>query len=207
MKTDLHQKSDHLSIVTKLCLRTFFMQLTTHWLWKKINTEALNTHLRIHLFIDHSLDDKTAINDRVAEITHVLQEIIKKFTSWAKSLNWAWDFWNQICLKVVMKSRWLWVIWKSQSTLKAWNDYLKYNDYKNKIIKETKRLHFKLQMHELSNKLKSIWCFAKWVRIESQLLKKLSQFSSLKNNDFNHIANSFEEKTEMLWKKFFSSLS
>ncbi len=62
-------------------------------------------------------------------------------------------------------------------------------------------------MHELSNELKLIWRFAKWVRIESQLLKKLSQFSSLKSNDFNHIADSFEEKTEMLRKKFFSLLS
>ncbi len=103
-----------------------------------------------------------------------------------------------------MKSWWLWIVWKSQSTLKAWNDYLRYNDHKNKIIKETKRLHFRSQMHELSNELKSIWCFAKWVRIKSQLLKKLSQFLSLKSNDFNHIANSFKEKTEMLWKKFFS---
>ena len=61
-------------------------------------------------------------------------------------------------------------------------------------------------MHELSSELKLIWCFAKWVRIKSQLLKKLSQFSSLKSNNFNHIANSFEEKTKMLQKKFFSSL-
>ncbi len=81
MRTDLHQKSDHLSIITKLCLCTSFMQLTTRWLWKKINTEALNTHLRIHLLIDCFLNDKTAINDRVAEITHVLQKVIKKFTS------------------------------------------------------------------------------------------------------------------------------
>ncbi len=94
-----------------------------------------------------------------------------------------------------------------QSTLEAWNDYLKYNDHKNKIIKEAKRSHFKLQMHELSNELKSIWCFAKWVRIESQLLKKLSQFSSLKSDDFDHIADLFEEKTEILQKKFFSSSS
>ncbi len=86
MKINLHQKFDHLLIVTKLCLRTFFMQLTTHWLWKKMNTEALNTHLRIHLLIDCFLDNKTVINDRVAEITHMLQEIIKKFTSWTKSL-------------------------------------------------------------------------------------------------------------------------
>ena len=72
--------------------------------------------------------------------------------------------------------------------------------------KETKHSHFKLQMHKLSNELKSIWCFAKWVRIKSQLLKKLLQFSSLKSNNFNHIADSFKEKTKMLWKKFFSSL-
>ena len=81
MRTDLHQKSDHFSIVTKLCLHTSFVQLTTHRLWKKMNTEALNAHLRIHLFVDHFLNDKTAIDDRVAEITHVLQEIIEKFTS------------------------------------------------------------------------------------------------------------------------------
>ncbi len=105
------------------------------------------------------------------------------------------------------KSWWLWVVWKLQSTLETWNDYLRYNDHKNKIIKETKRSHFKSQMHELSNELKSIWCFAKWIRIESQLLKKLSQFSSLKSNNFDHITDSFKEKTEMLWKKFFSSSS
>ncbi len=106
-----------------------------------------------------------------------------------------------------MKSRWLWVVWKSQSTLKTWNDYLKYNNHKNKIIKEIKRSHFRSQMHELSNELKSIWRFAKWVRIESQLFKKLSQFSSLKSNDFDHITDSFKEKTKMLQKKFFSSSS
>ena len=207
MRINLHQKFDHFSIVTKLCLRTFFVQLTTRWLWKKMNTEALNTHLRIHLLVDHFLDNNTAIDDKVAEITHALQEIIKKFTSWAKSLIWARDFWNQICLKVVTKSWWLWIVWKLQSTLKTWNDYLRYNNHKNKIIKETKCLYFKSQMHELSNELKLIWCFAKWIRIKSQLLKKLSQFLSLKNDDFDHIANSFKEKTEMLWKKFFSSLS
>ncbi len=87
MRTNLHQKSDHLSIVTKLCLHTSFMQLTTCQLWKKMNTEALNAHLRIHLLINHFLNDKTIINDRVAEITHALQEIIEKSTSWAKLLN------------------------------------------------------------------------------------------------------------------------
>jgi len=81
MRTDLHQESDYLLIVTKLCLCTSFMQLTTRWLRKKMNTEALNAHLRIHLFIDYFLDDKTVIDNRVAKITYMLQEIIKKFTS------------------------------------------------------------------------------------------------------------------------------
>ncbi len=81
MRINLHKKSDHLSIVMKLCLHTFFMQLMTCRLWKKMNTEALNTHLRIHLFVDHFLDDKTAIDDKVAEITYMLQKIIKKSIS------------------------------------------------------------------------------------------------------------------------------
>jgi len=46
-----------------------------------MNTEALNTYLKIHLFIDHFLNDKTAIDDKVVKITHVLQEVIEKFTS------------------------------------------------------------------------------------------------------------------------------
>ncbi len=81
-----------------------------------------------------------------------------------------------------------------QNTLKAWNEYLKHNDHKNKIIRQTKYTHFRLQMHKLSDTLKSIWCFAKWVKFKSQLSKKLSQFSSLKWNDTNHMITTFEEK-------------
>ncbi len=81
MQINLHQKSDYFSIITKLCLCTSFVQLMTHWLWKKMNTEALNAHLKIHFLIDHSFNDKTAIDDRVVEITYVLQEIIEKSTS------------------------------------------------------------------------------------------------------------------------------
>ncbi len=106
-----------------------------------------------------------------------------------------------------MKSRWLQIIWKTQDTLKTWNEYLKHNDHKNKIIRQTKCAHFRSQMHELSDTLKSIWCFAKWVRIESQLSKKLSQFSSLKWSDTDHMITTFEEKIEMLQEKFFSSFS
>ncbi len=106
-----------------------------------------------------------------------------------------------------MKSRWLWIIWKTQDTLEAWNEYLKYNDHKNKIIRQTKCIHFRSQMHELSDALKSIWCFAKWARIESQLFKKLSQFSSLKQDDTNYMTITFEEKIEMLQEKFFPSFS
>ncbi len=62
-------------------------------------------------------------------------------------------------------------------------------------------------MHELSEALKSIWCFAKWARIESQLSKKLSQFLSLKWSDINHMTTTFEKKIKILRRKFFSSSS
>jgi len=106
-----------------------------------------------------------------------------------------------------MKSRWLWIIWKTQDTLKAWNEYLKHNDHKNKIIWQMKCIHFRSQMHELSEAFKSIWCFAKWARIENQLSKKLSQFSSLKRSDIDHMITTFEKKIEILREKFFFSSS
>ncbi len=172
-----------------------------------MNTEALSAYLQIHLPLKRSLDDKTMMNDRVCKIIRVLQKIIEKSTFLTKSLNWARDFWNQSCFEVVMKSRRLRIIWKTQDTLEAWNKYLKHNDHKNKIIRQTKRAHFRTQMHELSEAFKSIWRFAKWARIESQLPKKLSQFSSLKRSNIDHMITTFEEKIEILREKFFLSSS
>ncbi len=70
-----------------------------------------------------------------------------------------------------------------------------------------KCIHFRSQMHELSEAFKSIWCFAKWARIENQLSKKLSQFSSLKRSDIDHMITTFEKKIEILREKFFFSSS
>ncbi len=207
VRIDLHQRLNHLSIITELCLQTISVQLLTWWLWKKMNTEALSAYLQIHLSLKRFLDDKTMMNVRVCKIIRVLQKIIEKSTFLTKSSNWARDFWNQSCFKVVMKSRWLRIIWKTQDTLKVWNEYLKHNDHKNKIIRQMKYAHFRTQMHELSEALKSIWCFAKWARIESQLFKKLSQFSSLKRSDINHMTTTFEKKIEILREKFFPSSS
>ncbi len=207
IRIDLHQRLNHLSIITELCLQTISVQFSTWWLWKKMNTEALSAYLRIHLSLKRSLDDKTMMNDRVCKIIRVLQKIIEKSIFLTKSSNWARDFWNQSCFEVVMKSRRLRIIWKTQDTLEAWNEYLKHNDHKNKIIRQTKCAHFRTQMHELSEALKSIWRFAKWARIESQLSKKLSQFSSLKRSDIDHITTTFEKKIEILQEKFFFSSS
>jgi len=176
IRINLHQRLNHLSIITKLCLQTISVQLSTQWLWKKMNIEALSAYLQIHLSLNRFLDDKTMMNDRVCKIIRVLQKIIEKFTLLTKLSNWVKDFWNQSCFKVVMKSKWLWIIWKTQETLEAWNEYLKHNNHKNKIIQQMKCAHFKSQMHKLSEAFKSIWCFAKWARIKSQLFKKLSQF-------------------------------
>ncbi len=143
IRINLHQRLNHLLIITELCLQTISVQLLTQRLWKKINTEALNAYLQIHLSLKCSLDDKTMMNDRVCKIIRVLQKIIEKSTLLTKSSNWAKDFWNQSCFEVVMKSRQLRIIWKMQDTLEAWNEYLKHNDHKNKIIQQMKCAHFR----------------------------------------------------------------
>ena len=87
VRINLHQKSNHLSIITELNLQIISVQLSTCWLWKKMNTEALNAYLQIHLSSDHSLNSRAEINDRVTKIIKVLQKIIEKSTLWAKLLN------------------------------------------------------------------------------------------------------------------------
>jgi len=105
VRTDLHQGSDHLPIATELCLRTSFVQPSARCLWKKMDTEALSAHLRIHLPADRPLNDRAEVDDRVTEITRVLQEAIEESTPWAKPSNRAKDFWNQNCSEVVTESR------------------------------------------------------------------------------------------------------
>ncbi len=80
VQIDLHQKSNHFSIVTELNLQTISMQFLTRRLWKKMNTEALNAYLQIHLSSNYSLNSRVEMNDRVTEIIKVLQEIIEKST-------------------------------------------------------------------------------------------------------------------------------
>jgi len=87
VRIDLHQRSDHLSIVTELNLQTISVQLLTHRLWKKLNTEALSAYLQIHLLSDHSLNSKADMNNRATKIIRVLQKIIEKSTLWTKSSN------------------------------------------------------------------------------------------------------------------------
>ncbi len=70
-----------------------------------------------------------------------------------------------------------------------------------------KCVYFRSQMHELSKAFKSTWCFAKWARIESQLFKKLSQFSSLKRSNINYMTMMFKKKIKILREKFFLSSS
>ncbi len=204
---DLHQESNHLSIVTELCLQTTSVQSSTQQLWKKMNTEALSAYLCMHLSLNRSLNNKMMINKRVCKVIKMLQKIIEKFIFLTKSSSWAKNFWNLNCLKIVMKSRQLQIIWKIQSILNAWNQYLKHNDHKNKIIQQVKRAYFRSQMHELSDAFKSIWRFAKWVRIKSQLFKKLSQFSSLKQSDTDQMTMILKKKIEILQEKFFLSFS
>ncbi len=112
IQIDLHQRLNHLLIITELFLQTILVQLLTWQLRKKMNTEALSAYLQMHLSLKRSLNDKTMMNDKVCKIIRVLQKIIKKFILLTKSLNWVRNFWNQSCFEVVMKSRWLQIIWK-----------------------------------------------------------------------------------------------
>ncbi len=80
VRINLHQESNHLLIVTELCLQTTSVQSSTWWLWKKMNTEALSAYLHMHLSLNCSLNSKTMMNERVCKVIKMLQKIIEKST-------------------------------------------------------------------------------------------------------------------------------
>ncbi len=82
---DLHQELNHFSIVTELCLQTTSVQSSTQWLWKKMNTEALSAYLCMHLSLNHSLNSKMMMNERMCKVIKMLSEIIEKSIFLTKS--------------------------------------------------------------------------------------------------------------------------
>ncbi len=78
IQINLHQRLNHLLIITELCLQTISVQLSTWWLWKKMNTEALSAYLQIHLSLKHFLDDKTR---SISGLMHVSISCTPHFTT------------------------------------------------------------------------------------------------------------------------------
>lgn len=57
-----------------------YVNFMLSFLKKKMNMNALNVYLRMHLSVDCFLNNETTINDRIKKITRMLQKVIKNFT-------------------------------------------------------------------------------------------------------------------------------
>ncbi len=68
IQINLHQKFNHLSIITKLCLQTISVQLLTWWFWKKIEYRSIeclsaNTFILETLFRWQDYDEWQSVQD------------------------------------------------------------------------------------------------------------------------------------------------
>jgi hypothetical protein len=75
--------------------------------------------------------------------------------------------------------------------------------------REKKKLKFKKIFEILTDRSTTFWRFVRWARIKSHQLKKISKMSNLMQRNANDniikIASSFDEKTNILIKQFFSN--
>jgi hypothetical protein len=80
---------------------------------------------------------------------------------------------------------------------------------KRKSSRKKKKLKFKKINELFTNQLTIFWRLIRWARIKSHQLKKISKMSNLMKQNANDniikIASSFDEKTNMLIKQFFSN--
>lgn len=83
---------------------------------------------------------------------------------------------------------------------------MKANDKKQKIINKAKRLHYQQAISDATSKSIELWRLAKWGKSKSRAPKEISKMPQLKvaqPRQSDVVADTFEEKIELLKSSFF----
>ncbi len=206
-RRDLNQSSNHISISTIFTLKIEQTSVKERRAWKKIDNERLTLCLRAFV-VSTSFNNVNDIETFVKEIQLSVQSIIQKAIFMIKESERAQFFWSFKCSKVVTTIKRRRREWSFLRIEKSWKTYLKFIDVKKKVIVKKKKLKFRKIFKKLITQTTSLWRLARWAKSQSHWSKKIFKISNLiqKNNlkKITRVVKSFENKTNMLTKQFFS---
>jgi len=74
---------------------------------------------------------------------------------------------------------------------------------RNRVLRTEKAIDFRRKIHNAAESRKGIWGFAKWARNDSSSPRPLPKFPPLRRGDGEGVAETFEEKVEVLRTTFF----
>ena len=122
----LNQLFDHISMMTKLLLKTKKTFVRKKKLWKELNVkkmlkiffEASSSHLR-------NLNSANEIDDFVKTFTNFIQKFIEVSVFWASLSENSKSYWNKKCQKAVEKTKATIKTWIKRKNPEKWRNFLK----------------------------------------------------------------------------------
>lgn len=164
----------------------------------------LKTAKELTFDLPDSLTTEPEINTYLAQITHVLQQIIQQTVLWKKPSSKAQSFWTPKCSKLTKMAKKLRQQYKNSRSTETWEEYQSIQTEKAKAIQKAKTLHFRESVHEAGTLSKGIWTLARWAKDRSQTPKELPVFSTMRRERTSAAKiTSFEDKTQILKERFF----
>lgn len=208
VEENLGGSSDHFAIVTDL-----------EWAWQKeipkkkrawknlerIETEKMvidqATVLNLEL-VQMPIDTNKALDDIVDAVNKGFKEIIEKSIPWAQPRTAAKSYWNRECTIATKEAKARLKEHHRNRTLESAENLRLAERAKVKIIRKSRTLHWRENIHEASLKTNGLWGLAKWARERSSKPKPLPQFPSLYDSEGGKVQD-FEGKVKALRKVLF----
>lgn len=196
----MNQSSDHIPIVTVLTLESTPVEVPRRRAWKLLDPEKVRTAEK-SAPPQRNPTTRAEVDQQLKEIEAFLFRVIDAAVPWARPSVHAKPFWSPECAEATTRARSLRRAWSTSGDINDWVRYAKATATKKKIIHKAKTRHFREEMAKATNDPKGLWSLAKWAKEKSQTAKELPKMPSPTKD--NQTASTFEEKADMLRKKFF----
>jgi endonuclease/exonuclease/phosphatase family metal-dependent hydrolase len=195
--------SDHLPIATMLSFEIDQELPKQHRAWKTANPEKVKEAAKKHVPVIPVLESKEQIDQFVGEIEACMYRVIEETVPLQKISAKAQSFWTPECGEAVRLARNLRRRLATNRDEDGEEQYRKALRAKSKIIKKTKALHFRQEIHDAATSPEGIWKLSKWAKDRSHLPRELPKFPALKLPDGTGTASTFDEKVGVLAEQFF----
>ncbi|KHJ35175.1 putative zinc knuckle domain protein [Erysiphe necator] len=199
---ELESSSDYIPVITELLINPPQKPETKPKpQWKKACWDAPNFKIATKLSElstrELHLSTPEAIDQRVAEVTQVIQESIKELVPKPAPTGFSKPYWTLKCSQAVKRARRARRRWTDVGNEESWAAYCKVTNSKKNQIRKEKQIGWRATVTEATKDPHKIWKLTKWARKHPYEKHNTPQIpETIDKNDTIH-SNSKDKATAM----------